>query len=98
MQASKLSNPDALSYEGAVRQAIAIQQYWHDRDERVEISVSMQEIDGIPAWVVRSNIINGWPCSRCNDEAKINVGTGVDACPVCTRKAEADYQAHIKGG
>lgn len=31
-------------------------------------------------------------CRSCNDDRVIHVPSGVDACPVCSAKAEADYQ------
>jgi len=93
--AHKVKSPDNLSRDFALKQATEIKSYWFERGHECEVKVLVEVVDGEPIYVIRSNMVNGLPCRRCDGRAEVLTSNGMDACPDCSKRAEAEFQQLI---
>lgn len=55
---------DNLGRAGATRLSYQIADYWRCQGYQVDVRVEQDSVFGEGIWVVRSNLVNGWPKGR----------------------------------
>jgi hypothetical protein len=57
---------DNLGKAGATRLSYQIKDYWECQGYEVSVRVEIAHVFGEGIWVVRSDLVNGWPKGRAN--------------------------------
>jgi hypothetical protein len=55
---------DNLGRAGATRLSYQIADYWRCQGYQVDVRVEQEHVFGEGVWVVRSDLVNGWPKER----------------------------------